>query len=260
MAPRSATFATASASVKNIQKITRAMEMVAAARLRRAEQRIEALRPYADAIRRMTRQAAEAAGGGSAAADPRRARAGRTASGCCWSPATAGWRARSTRNIVRAGRRRRARARRRGRRRRCTSPPGGVRRPRWLPRARARRELHRLHRPPGLRRRAPDRRAADGGLRRRRGRPGRDLLQRLHLADLAGRHAARRCCRCSRRRCSPRTTHGEEATQTPARAPGAGRVRARSRGDPRAGWCPTTSRSRSTGRCSSRPRPSTARG
>jgi F-type H+-transporting ATPase subunit gamma len=38
------------------------MEMVAAARLRRAEQRIEALRPYAGAIRRMTRQAAEAAG------------------------------------------------------------------------------------------------------------------------------------------------------------------------------------------------------
>jgi F-type H+-transporting ATPase subunit gamma len=50
------------ASVKNIQKITRAMEMVAAARLRRAEQRIEALRPYADALRRMTRQAAQAAG------------------------------------------------------------------------------------------------------------------------------------------------------------------------------------------------------
>jgi F-type H+-transporting ATPase subunit gamma len=49
-------------SVKNIQKITRAMEMVAAARLRRAEQRIEALRPYADAIRRMTREAAGAAG------------------------------------------------------------------------------------------------------------------------------------------------------------------------------------------------------
>jgi F-type H+-transporting ATPase subunit gamma len=49
-------------AVKNIQKITRAMEMVAAARLRRAEQRIEALRPYAGAIRRMTRQAAEDAG------------------------------------------------------------------------------------------------------------------------------------------------------------------------------------------------------
>src|SRR4051794_11363875 len=48
-------------SVKNIRKITRAMEMVAAARLRRAEQRIEQLRPYAEAIRRMTRRATEAA-------------------------------------------------------------------------------------------------------------------------------------------------------------------------------------------------------
>jgi F-type H+-transporting ATPase subunit gamma len=50
------------ASVKNIQKITRAMEMVAAARLRRAEQRIAKLRPYAEAIKRMTYQAARAAG------------------------------------------------------------------------------------------------------------------------------------------------------------------------------------------------------
>src|ERR1700752_47066 len=49
-------------AVKNIQKIARARELVAAARLRRAEQRIEHLRPYADAIRRMTREAAEAAG------------------------------------------------------------------------------------------------------------------------------------------------------------------------------------------------------
>jgi F-type H+-transporting ATPase subunit gamma len=46
--------------VRNIQKITRAMEMVAAARLRRAEQRIEHLRPYAGAIRRMTRRTVEA--------------------------------------------------------------------------------------------------------------------------------------------------------------------------------------------------------
>ena len=53
-------------SVKNIQKITRAMEMVAAARLRRAEQRISALRPYAEGIGRMTRQAARAAGASAA--------------------------------------------------------------------------------------------------------------------------------------------------------------------------------------------------
>jgi F-type H+-transporting ATPase subunit gamma len=50
------------ASIKNVHKITRAMEMVAAARLRRAEQRIEALRPYSEQLRKMTRQVAEAAG------------------------------------------------------------------------------------------------------------------------------------------------------------------------------------------------------
>jgi F-type H+-transporting ATPase subunit gamma len=51
------------ASVKNINKITRAMEMVAAARLRRAEQRISDLRPYAEGMRRLTRLAAAQAGG-----------------------------------------------------------------------------------------------------------------------------------------------------------------------------------------------------
>jgi F-type H+-transporting ATPase subunit gamma len=51
------------ASVTNIHKITRAMEMVAAARLRRAEQRIDAMRPYAQAIRKMTQQVADAAEG-----------------------------------------------------------------------------------------------------------------------------------------------------------------------------------------------------
>src|SRR5512144_3315287 len=50
------------ASVKNIHKITRAMEMVAAARLRRAEQRIDNLRPYAQSMRTLTRRAAEEAG------------------------------------------------------------------------------------------------------------------------------------------------------------------------------------------------------
>jgi F-type H+-transporting ATPase subunit gamma len=50
------------ASVKNINKITRAMEMVAAARLRRAEQRIDHLRPYAQAMRKLTRRVAEEIG------------------------------------------------------------------------------------------------------------------------------------------------------------------------------------------------------
>ena len=47
-------------AVKNVHKITRAMEMVAAARLRRAEQRIDAMRPYAQAIRKITQQVAAA--------------------------------------------------------------------------------------------------------------------------------------------------------------------------------------------------------
>ena len=50
------------ASIKNINKITRAMEMVAAARLRRAERRIDDLRPYAEGIRKLTRQASAHAG------------------------------------------------------------------------------------------------------------------------------------------------------------------------------------------------------
>lgn len=49
-------------SVKNIRQITRAMEMVAAARLRRAEMRIADLRPYAQALRRLTKRAAAEAG------------------------------------------------------------------------------------------------------------------------------------------------------------------------------------------------------
>src|ERR1700759_5633423 len=43
------------ASIANIQKITRAMEMVAAARLRRSEQRIADLRPYSEGVRKLTR-------------------------------------------------------------------------------------------------------------------------------------------------------------------------------------------------------------
>ncbi|MGX6446693.1 ATP synthase F1 subunit gamma [Patulibacter sp. S7RM1-6] len=58
------------ASVQNIRKITRAMEMVSASRLRRAEQRAASLRPYADAVRRMTSQAAAAAGAGELQSQP----------------------------------------------------------------------------------------------------------------------------------------------------------------------------------------------
>ena len=38
-------------SVKNTRKITRAMEMVAASKMRRAQERMRAARPYAEKIR-----------------------------------------------------------------------------------------------------------------------------------------------------------------------------------------------------------------
>src|ERR1043166_6536221 len=40
-------------SVRNTRKITRAMELVAAAKLRRAQARIEAMRPYAETMREL---------------------------------------------------------------------------------------------------------------------------------------------------------------------------------------------------------------
>ena len=49
------------ASATNVQNITRAMEMVAAARLRRAAQRIHQQRAYAQELRKMTRNVDEAA-------------------------------------------------------------------------------------------------------------------------------------------------------------------------------------------------------
>ena len=41
------------ASVKNTQKITKAMEMVAASKMRKAQDRMQAARPYADKIRKV---------------------------------------------------------------------------------------------------------------------------------------------------------------------------------------------------------------
>ncbi len=51
-------------SVKNTHKTTRAMEMVAAARLRRAQARIEALRPYAERMIELTHEVAKHTEGG----------------------------------------------------------------------------------------------------------------------------------------------------------------------------------------------------
>jgi F-type H+-transporting ATPase subunit gamma len=49
-------------SISNTRKLTRAMELVASARLRRAQQRIEAMRPYADRMLELMAGTAKAAG------------------------------------------------------------------------------------------------------------------------------------------------------------------------------------------------------
>src|SRR5438046_4916000 len=49
-------------SITNTRKLTRAMELVASARLRRAQQRIEAMRPYADRMQELMAGVAQAAG------------------------------------------------------------------------------------------------------------------------------------------------------------------------------------------------------
>ena len=223
-------------SVKNIQKITRAMEMVAAARLRRAEQRIAALRPYADAIRRMTRQAAQAAGAEAArAAAARASTSPRRTSACCWSPATAASRAASTRRSSAPACALAARAGRGAAADRLVRDRAPRRLLADLPRPRAERQLHGLRRPARLRGRALDRRRPDRRLRRRRARPRRDGLQRLHLAADPARHARDAAAALARDdRTERRAT---AAARTPASRAGptrARRLRARPRGDPQA--------------------------
>ena len=49
-------------SITNTRKLTRAMELVASARLRRAQMRIESMRPYADRMLELMAGTAQAAG------------------------------------------------------------------------------------------------------------------------------------------------------------------------------------------------------
>src|ERR671936_2389213 len=50
------------ASVRNTRKITKALQLVAGARLRRAQSRIEAMRPYADRMQELMSGVARASG------------------------------------------------------------------------------------------------------------------------------------------------------------------------------------------------------
>ena len=169
------------ASVKNINKITRAMEMVAAARLRRAEQRIDHLRPYAQAMRKLTRRVAEEVGDLPRVPVLREHdEVGRV--GILLVTGDRGLAGAFNTNIIREGMRLKREFESDGKQvdllgRRAPRQLGA-----HLPQGGGRRLLHRLHRPARLRQRARDRRAAHLLLRRRGPQPGRADLQPLRLA------------------------------------------------------------------------------
>ena len=236
--------------------------MVAAARLRRAEQRIAAMRPYAQAIRKMTQQVAEAAAETiSVTLLEEREQTRRVG-------IAAGHRRPRPRGLVQHPDHPRgdpAAARVRGRRRR--GHLRGRRPARQLDDELSRRErrqlLRRLHRPPRLRQRARDLAGPDHRLCRRGARPRRADLQPLRLAadpvrappDAAAAAGGRGLRRGHpRARGAGRRGAGRGALSAPTGSTSPTRsccCRSCSR---------STSTSRSTGRCSSRPRPSTARG
>ena len=239
-------------SIRNTRKITKAMELVASARLRRAQARIEAMRPYAD---RMTELMIGTARASTLAAGARPAAAARGEEG---GDRPADRRPRPRRRVQRAGaaarlRARAAAARGRGRgalaRRRQEGPLDAQ-----LPPLRDRPELDRVQRPARLPRRAGDRPQGGRALRERRGRPRRDRLQPVRLgarpaggrarpaADPGGGARPATRPRRRRRRCSATSS----TSPSPRRSCSA--------------CCRSTSRPSSTARCSSRPPRSRERG
>ena len=91
------------ASVKNVAQITRALQMVASSKMRRAQERVLAARPYSEQlIKLLSRLSAEAEGQEDLPADAARARCAKSAS--CWSRLTRDWpaRCRATSTAARA--------------------------------------------------------------------------------------------------------------------------------------------------------------
>ena len=238
-------------SITNTRKLTRAMELVASARLRRAQQRIEAMRPYAD--RMLELMAGRLAGGRRRPAAA--ARTARERRAVAIVPVTGD---RGLAGAFNAQVLRRAFALMRevaG-----SGPAGRVlpvreegRLDAALPPARRRPGVVGLQRPAGVQRRADDGACRLRGVRERRGRPGRDRLQRVRLPARPEGDGSRRApdpaglLERSRRRGGR-----DESPATPdfIYEP---EPRRSSRGS-----CRSTSRRSSTARCSSRRRPSRA--
>ncbi len=240
-------------SVRNTRKITKAMELVAGAKLRRAATRIEAMRPYADRMLELMTGTARASASVRGLPLLQRARGADRADRPVHRRPWPGRRASTRRSCV-------MRSRWSGgsgpKGRRCASRSSARRAPRpcasaatsWTASSRAS--------PTGptygdaQADRAPARRAVHG---RGRG-PGDRDLQPLHLAarpagDRAGGPADLRAA--SRARGGGRRRRSGRRSATSSTSP------SRRRSSP--GCCPSTSRPSCTARCSSRRRPSRAR-
>src|ERR671932_803405 len=90
-------------SVCNTAKITKAMELVAASRLRRAQMRVTAARPYADAMRALISELSAAAPGGVGALHPLLAQREVQAVGVVLVPPDRGLAGAVNTNIIRPG-------------------------------------------------------------------------------------------------------------------------------------------------------------
>ena len=243
-------------SVRNTRKITRAMELVAAAKLRRAQARIEAMRPYADTMRELIAGVGRAAARRCAAcrcsSSGRRWRRSRS----CRSPAIEGWRAPSTRRCCD------------GRSRSSRQLAAEGKQVRWLAVGKKGRSTLAFRRYGSWtatyvgftdRPAYADAQAIAPSRRRSSSPSGEvDRVVLVYNTFVSRAHAAgdRAGASCRSRPTSSRRTRRSAATTRCAATSSSSPSRRRSW----RGCCPSTSRRRSTARCSSRPRPSRARG
>ena len=240
-------------SIRNTRKITKAMELVASARLRRAQARIEAMRPYAD--RMMELMIGTARASSSVRSLPLLQRR-ECVESVAILPLTGdrGLAGAFNAQVLRhafALARRAARPRAAGALARL-GPEGRLDAP--LPPARGAPGVDRLQRPAGVRGRAGARAQGRRALRRGGGRPRGHRLQPLRLAARpAGGRAGR----------APDPGGGAGGGRGRGAARGicsATSSTSRSRSRSSSACSPSTSRPSSTARCSSRPRPSRAPG
>ena len=175
-------------TIQSTKKITRAMELIAASRIVKAQQRVHAAVPYSDKITEVVRDLAAA---GAAHDSP--LLAGRDDVRTT-AYVVLGRRPRPVRRLQhrRAARRR---GRDQGRRRRRQAVPGDHGGPEGrgllpLPRLPARRGLHRVQRQPDPCRRQAHRRPRRRALHERSGRPGRARVHPLHQRRQPGGRAA----------------------------------------------------------------------